>query len=148
MTAPRVPDSRTSLSGPGQAPSAASGPAEFPVPLGEVAGPDLAIRLTPGRAGRCRAEVRGEIDTDTAHEVVDALTAALRDGITGVDVVLKDVSFCDCGGLNALLELRLLAEEAGKDLVLAGASPQVLRLLDLTDTTALLTAPARPRRDP
>ncbi|WP_079008207.1 STAS domain-containing protein [Streptomyces sp. XY431] len=53
---------------------------------------------------------------------------------------MEQVSFCDCRGLNALLSVRLLAEDTGRSLVLTSASPQVRRLLDLTGTTDLFNA--------
>nr|WP_223242192.1 STAS domain-containing protein [Streptomyces sp. CBMA123] len=103
----------------------------------------MAIRLTRHGTGRCRAVVRGEIDADVAPALARALAMALRASTTGVDVVMTQVSFCDCRGLNALLTARSAAGTTGKDVVLASASPQVRRLLDLTDTTDLLATPGR-----
>ncbi|WP_328959146.1 STAS domain-containing protein [Kitasatospora purpeofusca] len=121
-----------------------------PGPLSDIAGPRMTIRLTFHRRGRCLAMVSGEVDLDVAPHFSRTLAAALRASTTGLDVVMQNVPFCDCCGLNALLELRLQAEDAGKDLVLAAASPQVLRLLELTGTAELFGPRdgARPDHEP
>nr|WP_052709238.1 STAS domain-containing protein [Streptomyces sp. NRRL S-495] len=110
----------------------------------------MTIRLASHGGGRCLVVVGGEIDLDVAPRFSRALAAALRASATGLDVVMQNVPFCDCCGLNALLELRLQAEDAGKDLVLTAASPQVLRLLELTGTAELFGPrdAARPDHEP
>ena len=83
----------------------------------------------------------GELDIDTAPQLEGVLAAALGRSRSGVDLDLSRVAFCDCCGLNGLLRVRRRALDQGKALVVRAASVSVTRLLALTDTFDLLTAP-------
>ncbi|MGW3109682.1 ANTAR domain-containing protein [Streptomyces sp. NPDC001100] len=86
--------------------------------------------------------VSGEIDVDTEQTMQRALRLALARSSEGVDLDLAEVGFCDCSGLNALLRVRHTALADGKTVTVRTASPEVERLLALTDTSSLFT-PAR-----
>ncbi|MFD8231808.1 ANTAR domain-containing protein [Streptomyces sp. NPDC059696] len=63
----------------------------------------------------------------------------------GIDLRLDAVGFCDCSGLNALLDLRDRAVEQGRSVTVRSCGVAVDRLLDLTGTRELFTD-SRPTR--
>ncbi|WP_063895249.1 ANTAR domain-containing protein [Streptomyces sp. Root369] len=85
-----------------------------------------------------RADVtcRGEFDIG-AQALQSELYAVLDRSATGVDLDLGGVVFCDCGGLNLLLDLRREALAQGKTVTVQQYSPSVGRLLDLTGAQEL-----------
>ncbi|MEA2170623.1 MAG: hypothetical protein QOF76_3923 [Solirubrobacteraceae bacterium] len=91
-------------------------------------------RLPAPAEGVALLELAGELDlavSDRLHELIDAIIAdeprlAVAD-ITGVD-------FMDSTMLRELLRAHRALEEAGSQLVVAGAQPAVARLLELTGT--------------
>ncbi|MFC9795537.1 STAS domain-containing protein [Streptomyces sp. NPDC127584] len=89
----------------------------------------------------------GEVDGDTAPALADALDAALG-GSPAPDTLVVDCSglrFSACAGLNEFLRARHAAAAAGIRFALAALTPQVARLLDLTDTfTAFEILPEGP----
>lgn len=85
--------------------------------------------------------VSGELDIDTEEALQDALGDALRRSVSGVDIDLGRVDFCDCSGLNVLLGVRRRALEDAKTLTLRAAGPSVERLLSLTGTRSLFGPP-------
>lgn len=86
----------------------------------------------------------GEIDIDSAQAVERALRGTLARSAKGVDLDLADVDFCDCSGLNVLLDIRRLALADSKTLGIRVASPVVERLLALTHTSSLFTPAQTP----
>ncbi|WP_051837972.1 STAS domain-containing protein [Streptomyces sp. NRRL WC-3742] len=96
----------------------------------------ITVRLTPPHV--VTVTVAGEIDHCNADRVERALENAVTEHGTTVEVDLSAVTFCDCGGLNALLRARQHAMAAGRRLRVRAASRQVVRLCELTDTRALL----------
>jgi anti-anti-sigma factor len=99
------------------------------------------IVLRPGD-DRVVVAVSGELDLESAGHLERALRTALTTAVSGVDLDLADVAFCDCSALNVLLGMREQGLRQGKTLVLRGAGPAVERLLSLTGTDALFTDPA------
>lgn len=79
---------------------------------------------------RVRMTVRGELDLGAQH-IRYELQAALRGSAEGVDLDLSAVSFCDCSGLNLLLDARQRALRQGKTVAIRASSPAVERLLGL-----------------
>ncbi|MFF3736941.1 ANTAR domain-containing protein [Streptomyces sp. NPDC002566] len=86
--------------------------------------------------------VRGELDLDACERLAHVLRSALAEAADGVDLDLGEVDFCDCSALNALLGARERGLEQGKTVALRAAGPVVARLLALTATDTLFTAPA------
>ncbi|MFE7897620.1 ANTAR domain-containing protein [Streptomyces sp. NPDC057424] len=85
----------------------------------------------------------GELDLGSRRllpELYDLLT--LSGG--GIDLRLDAVGFCDCSGLNALLDLRTRAVDQGKTVTVRSCGVAVERLLDLTGTRELFTDSGRP----
>ncbi|MFI8891224.1 ANTAR domain-containing protein [Streptomyces paradoxus] len=92
---------------------------------------------------RMTVSMWGELDLGSRRllpELYDMLT--LSGG--GVDLRLDAVGFCDCSGLNALLDLRTRAVDEGKTVTIRSCGIAVERLLDLTGTRELFTDSARP----
>ncbi|MFE5538523.1 STAS domain-containing protein [Streptomyces sp. NPDC056519] len=92
-----------------------------------------------GTPGRSVVHVVDELDLDHAGALDAALRAVLADagGPTEIVIDLRNCSFCDSSGLNALIRAREAALRAGHTLSLAAPSHQMLRLLCLTDSAAL-----------
>jgi len=85
----------------------------------------------------------GELDLATAPLFEAALAAQLRYRPRSLTLDLSAVTFIDCAGLNVLLHARIHAGHSHTDLHLGPVSSQVARLLTLTGTLALFTAPHR-----
>ncbi|MER5730219.1 STAS domain-containing protein [Streptomyces sp. NPDC002138] len=103
----------------------------------EVSHPTVTVDIEPGPQ-RMTARIHGEIDMDEAPGVRAELIAALEASVTGLDVDLSALIFCDSAGLQVLLDLHHRARRSGKTLVLKTSS-QLSRLLDLTQTRHLFT---------
>ncbi|MCX4960208.1 STAS domain-containing protein [Streptomyces virginiae] len=100
----------------------------------------LEVGVAPGpRPGTVQVVVSGELDFDNAVFLREALLAALFSHRATLLVDLERVNFCDCAGLNTLLTARDAALRAGRGLHITAAGRRVERLLNLTDTRALLT---------
>ncbi|MFB6848500.1 ANTAR domain-containing protein [Streptomyces sp. NPDC056373] len=85
----------------------------------------------------------GELDLGSRRllpELYDMLTLSGD----GLDLRLDAVGFCDCSGLNALLELHDRAVGQGKSVVVRSCGVAVERLLDLTGAREMLTDSGRP----
>ncbi|MDX2703624.1 STAS domain-containing protein [Streptomyces sp. PA03-6a] len=95
----------------------------------------LAARGTDGAV----AVITGEVDAGCAADLERCLIAAMRAHPEGLELDLSGVTFFDCSGLNALLEARTFDGRGGGILTIKVMSPPVARVLDLTETRALLT---------
>ncbi|MFD3647688.1 STAS domain-containing protein [Streptomyces cyaneofuscatus] len=80
----------------------------------------------------------GAMDLHSVHVFTAAMAAALRSGATAVHVDLSAVAFCDCRGLNALLEAAQDSRAQGRTFQARAPSTAVLRLFTLTGTTGIL----------
>ncbi|GLZ59465.1 MULTISPECIES: STAS domain-containing protein [Micromonospora] len=92
----------------------------------------LTIETTRLAAGHVRLRLTGELDYDTAPELI-AAAAELRSGVP-VLVDLTEVTLCDSSGLSALL----VVHRAAGAIQLTGVSPQLQRMLDRTGLSELL----------
>lgn len=83
--------------------------------------------------------LRGELDVATVPEFGDALREAMDSGCTALVIDLSELTFLDSTGLMVLLNgLRRVRRKDGR-LVLACTNPSVLRLFDVTGTSATFT---------
>lgn len=73
----------------------------------------------------------GELDLDGSALLHSALAECLARRPPRVLLDLWNLGFCDCAGLNVLLEARAAADTMGVDLCLEGACAQVARLFAL-----------------
>jgi anti-sigma B factor antagonist len=75
----------------------------------------------------------GELDVESADQVRVAFAHALEASRTAeVTLDVSRVSFCGSAGLRELLVLAEAASERGGSVTLLGATPMLLRLLDVT----------------
>ncbi|MER5578403.1 ANTAR domain-containing protein [Streptomyces massasporeus] len=89
----------------------------------------------------------GELDLGSRRllpELYDMLTLSG----TGLDLRLDAVGFCDCAGLNALLDLRTRAVDEGKTVTIRSCGVAVERLLDLTGARELFVDSGRSESTP
>ena len=77
------------------------------------------------------AALRGQLDMTDAGDIASAL-ACLAEGGGCLIVDMSAVDFIDCAAMGALLRVRQLADDAGGNMVLAGAHGYAARILDLT----------------
>ncbi|MEH0933136.1 STAS domain-containing protein [Micromonospora sp. CPCC 205558] len=92
----------------------------------------LTIETTRLAAGHVRLRLTGDLDYDTAPELIAA--AAELHGDAPVLVDLTGVTLCDSSGLSALL----VVHRAAGAIRLTGVSPQLQRMLDRTGLSELL----------
>ncbi|MDC2959963.1 ANTAR domain-containing protein [Streptomyces gilvifuscus] len=109
--------------------------------------PCLATIESVADGDRVLVTVRGELDVGGAG-LRTALGDVLDRSAAGLDLDLTALGFCDCGGLNILLDLRRQALAQGKTVGVRACGPAVTRLFELTGTRELF-APSGPggRRD-
>ncbi|MFF2205723.1 STAS domain-containing protein [Streptomyces sp. NPDC058145] len=74
------------------------------------------------------------------------LDAVLAGSTSGVDLDLGGLDFCDCAGLNVLLDLRRSVLEQGKTVVIRASNPVVDRLLTLLGAQGLFAPLSTTRR--
>ncbi|MBR8639037.1 ANTAR domain-containing protein [Streptomyces tuirus] len=96
--------------------------------------------VTPDH-GRMAVTLWGELDLGSRRLLPD-LHDILTLSDTGIDLRLDTVGFCDCAGLNVLLDLRMHALDQGKTVTVRSGGRAVDRLLDLTGTRELFTGTA------
>ncbi|MGW0535314.1 anti-sigma factor antagonist [Streptomyces sp. NPDC003032] len=81
--------------------------------------------------------LRGELDLDTGRRLRPGLRHTLSRSARVIELDLSGVGFCDCSGLNVLLNLRQWALEQGKAITIGSHSRAVERMLELTGTRHL-----------
>lgn len=94
----------------------------------------LTIETTQLAAGHVRLRLTGELDYDSAPELIAAAAKLRGDAEAPVLVDLTGVTLCDSSGLSALLTVH----RAAGAIRLSGVSPQVQRMLDRTGLSELL----------
>jgi anti-anti-sigma factor len=101
---------------------------------------DMSVKATR-HGDRVALTVCGELDLRAEEPLRRALRSALAESARGVELDLSGVEFCDCSTLNVLLCIRQQALSEAKYVTLGATSPVVDRVLELTDTRSLFTAP-------
>ncbi|WP_225823997.1 STAS domain-containing protein [Streptomyces naphthomycinicus] len=112
----------------------------------DVQGPPWAGRAVAScisSGDRIRVELMGELDLDSGTLLRHELLEALARSAGGLDLDLRRLDFCDCAGLNVLLELRQRARGQAKTVVVQAGSPAVDLLLRHIGARELF-APPRP----
>ncbi|NES30132.1 STAS domain-containing protein [Micromonospora terminaliae] len=98
----------------------------------------LTIEVDRLDAGRARLRLTGELDFDTAPELVAVAAELRRDGCQELLLDFAGVALCDSSGLSALVVIH----RAGAGPVrLDAVGPQVRQLLDRTGLAELLAVP-------
>lgn len=95
----------------------------------------LSIEVTRLDAGRARLRLTGDLDFDTAPELVDTATRARADGCHELTIDLGGVGLCDSSGLSAFL---VLSQGGAGSVRLTGVGARLRQLLDRTGLTELL----------
>ncbi len=89
--------------------------------------------------GSVQLAVAGEVDTDTADQLVQAVRNILSADSHRIVVDLTSVTFLDSSGIRALLTARRIAGEHGAALTVTGVHGIVHRVLTLTGLLDLLS---------
>lgn len=92
--------------------------------------------------------MRGELDLDTCQQLRPDLLRALSVSAQGIDLHLREVTFCDCSGTNLMLDLRRLALRHGKSVTVLSSSPAVDRVFELTAIRDLFEPSESPGHEP
>jgi anti-anti-sigma factor len=101
----------------------------------------MELSTTPHGDGATIMFVRGEFDAAVADELRDAALATLRfSDCTGLHIDMAEVSFMDCSGITALLQLHNHTVTTGQHLTVINPSSQTRRILNLTGSSAVLLA--------
>jgi anti-sigma B factor antagonist len=90
------------------------------------------------RNGVARVALEGELDVATVPSLSDHLARFEADGVVGIMLDLRDLTFVDCAGLRIFLAARERSKANGHRFILVGASPGARRLFELTGTQFLL----------
>jgi anti-sigma B factor antagonist len=91
---------------------------------------ELSHRILP--TGEAVAVIGGELDIATADAAVRYVTQVIDPHHGPVIVDLTGLRFCDAGGLSALLQIALHAEQGDHKFTLASPSPWLVKLLRIT----------------
>jgi anti-sigma B factor antagonist len=73
-----------------------------------------------------------EIDIANASRLAAELDGAIKPGVTALVIDMTFTTFCDSQGVNVIAQTQRRAEAEGVDLRVVTASPQVLRVLQVT----------------
>ncbi|BCJ56645.1 STAS domain-containing protein [Micromonospora endophytica] len=99
------------------------------------------LTIEVGRFDGDRAELRlsGDLDFDSAPDLISAVAELRRDGYQQLVIDLTGVGLCDSSGLSAFV----VARRGGSvPIRLTGVSATLRQLLDRTGLTELLDLPA------
>lgn len=89
---------------------------ETPTPLPETdAVPAFTLRTSTPVSGRAEARLIGDLDLANAPLVRDELIRMLDEGLTGLTIDLRDLTFLDSTGIAALVVVRKHALELGAE---------------------------------
>lgn len=96
--------------------------------------PPLHLRTERSGTGTVVLRVTGELDHETAPDLLDAVTDELAEGAPPAELVLDlaGVSVCDSSGLSALIVALRRTTAAGTALRLASLPPRLLRVIKVT----------------
>lgn len=97
--------------------------------------PLLSIEVTRLDAGCARLRLTGDLDFDTAPELIAVAEVARADGYRELLLDLHGVGLCDSSGLSAFV---VLSRAGAGPVRLTGVNPQLQQLLDRTGLAELL----------
>ena len=83
-------------------------------------------------------DVVGELDVSNAHDLRHAVAAIELDGRRRVELDLSGLTFCDAGGITALLRAHRAVARAGGRLVIRGLSGEPRAVLQVTRVDEVL----------
>lgn len=91
--------------------------------------------------------LRGRVELTHAQQLLEELAAAASDGVRRVQLDLEDVDYFDSGGGAVLLGFREHLSQAGAQLIVSKATPEIEGFLALVDEEAL-SSPAERKPPP
>ncbi|MEV5822585.1 STAS domain-containing protein [Micromonospora haikouensis] len=97
--------------------------------------PLLTIEVSRPAPGRARLRLAGELDYDTAPELVEAADRLRRDGCTELEIDLGGITLCDSSGLSALV---VIHRNGTGPIRLTGTGGTLQQLLDRTGLAEVL----------
>ncbi|MFF5173440.1 STAS domain-containing protein [Micromonospora sp. NPDC000089] len=103
--------------------------------------PLLSIEVTRLDAGLARLTLSGDLDFDTAPELIAAAAQARADGHHDLLIDLAAVGLCDSSGLSAFV---VISQSGAGRVRLAGVNPHLQQLLDRTGLAELLAVEQGP----
>lgn len=97
----------------------------------------LRLSSATGLDGGQVVSVTGELDIATAPQAYSYLSAIISQrgighGEAAVRIDLTGLTFCDASGLSVFARIARKAHEAGRQLMLTGARPSLLKLIRIT----------------
>ncbi|MFY1622244.1 STAS domain-containing protein [Micromonospora sp. WMMD723] len=101
----------------------------------------LTIEVTRLDAGTARLRLTGDLDFDTAPELIEAAAGVRADGHRTLIVDLGGVGLCDSSGLSAFV---VLSQGGAGPVRLTGVSTRLQQLLDRTGLAELLAVEEQP----
>jgi anti-anti-sigma factor len=90
------------------------------------------------RDGRHTLLLSGELDLAVAAELEMTILGLCGEGVSGIELDLRQLTFMDSSGLRVVLRAQELCAEHGYDFLVIPGSEQVQRLLEITGTTEVL----------
>ncbi|MFF2145140.1 STAS domain-containing protein [Kitasatospora sp. NPDC058190] len=105
----------------------------------QVTTPRLRITTTTVPGTAVIVHLDGEVDQEDRGTLENVLTKAVTDRPPRLIVDLAGLVFCYSVCLNALLTARQDANAAGVEMLLAAATPQTMRLLEITGADEVFT---------
>ncbi|MFI7024535.1 STAS domain-containing protein [Micromonospora sp. NPDC049900] len=103
-----------------------------------MSSPLLAIEVSRLDAGRAELRLTGDLDFDSAPDLIAAVAELRRSGYRQLVIDLAGVGLCDSSGLSAFV----VAHRSGSDPIrLVNVNPILRQLLDRTGLAELLQLP-------
>jgi anti-sigma B factor antagonist len=98
----------------------------------------LSVSVADGDDGdSLTVAIRGELDIATAADFTARLEELIRDDLRRLVIDVSGLTFVDAVGLRALTALRIRAGQRRITVVLAGAQPQMSRLMSIIRARAV-----------
>lgn len=91
--------------------------------------PDFEVSVSVGDAGPRAIEVRGELDSGSCEELVEAFRSLLAEATGAITLDLSGVSFIDSAGIRSVILLQREARDRGVSAVIAAPPTEVTGLL-------------------
>ncbi len=95
---------------------------------GDEADPNFRVTTTPGAVEGLTLTVSGELDIVAAPRLREALDDAIKASTGDLELDLRECSFIDSRGLQAIIEGGKSLAERGRSLALTNPQPHVRRL--------------------
>ncbi|HEX2773802.1 MAG TPA: STAS domain-containing protein [Micromonosporaceae bacterium] len=95
-----------------------------------------------------RVVVAGELDTETAPQLITCIESEVELGRSRLAVDLQALTFCDSRGLVALLQASDRCRRAGGSLAVVGATGSVARVFAITGVDEVLSRGRYLHNDP